>query len=58
MRCGVQNTVVIGVPTVIIANPWFGREIPVRWWERRRRAEGKRRDPGERRRDCGPACAV
>lgn len=23
----------IGIPTDIIANPWFGREIPVRWWE-------------------------
>ncbi len=23
----------IGIPTVIIPNPVFGREIPVRWWE-------------------------
>ena len=23
----------IGIPTDIIANPLFGREIPVRWWE-------------------------
>lgn len=23
----------IGIPTDIIANPIFGREIPVRWWE-------------------------
>lgn len=25
--------VVVGIPTDVIANPWFGREIPVRWWE-------------------------
>lgn len=25
--------ILIGVPTDILANPWFGREIPVRWWE-------------------------
>lgn len=24
---------VVGIPTDVIANPWFGREIPVRWWE-------------------------
>jgi len=30
---GVVTAVVIGVPTDIIANPWFTREIPVRWWE-------------------------
>lgn len=23
----------IGIPTVIIPNPIFGREVPVRWWE-------------------------
>ena len=23
----------IGIPTVIIPNPVFGREVPVRWWE-------------------------
>ncbi|MFZ2175168.1 MAG: hypothetical protein WAW17_14285 [Rhodococcus sp. (in: high G+C Gram-positive bacteria)] len=23
----------VGVPTDIVANPWFGREVPVRWWE-------------------------
>ena len=23
----------IGIPTVIIPNPVFGRELPVRWWE-------------------------
>lgn len=27
------TVVLIGVPTDIVANPWFGREIPVRWWE-------------------------
>jgi hypothetical protein len=26
------TVVVIGVPTVLIPNPWFGREIPVTWW--------------------------
>ncbi len=30
---GVLTAVVIGVPTDIIANSWFTREIPVRWWE-------------------------
>lgn len=25
--------IVVGIPTDVIANPWFGREIPVRWWE-------------------------
>ncbi len=28
----VATVVVIGVPTVLIPNPWFGREIPVTWW--------------------------
>lgn len=23
---------VVGVPTVLIPNPWFGREVPVTWW--------------------------
>lgn len=30
---GALTLVIIGVPTDIIANPWFSREIPVRWWE-------------------------
>lgn len=25
-------TVLVGVPTVLIPNPWFGREIPPVWW--------------------------
>ncbi|QDQ99015.1 hypothetical protein FO059_14545 [Tomitella fengzijianii] len=29
----VATAVIVGVPTDIIANPWFSREIPVRWWE-------------------------
>lgn len=29
----VVTALVIGVPTDILANPWFTREIPVRWWE-------------------------
>src|SRR5699024_6523898 len=30
---GIATVVIIGMPTDIIANPWFTREIPVRWWE-------------------------
>ncbi|MFI7679155.1 hypothetical protein [Actinophytocola sp. NPDC049390] len=30
---GLLTLLVVGVPTDIVANPWFGREIPVRWWE-------------------------
>lgn len=30
---GALTAVVIGVPTDILANPWFAREIPVRPWE-------------------------
>ncbi|MEE2032348.1 hypothetical protein [Rhodococcus chondri] len=30
---GVITLLMVGVPTDILANPWFGREIPVRWWE-------------------------
>jgi len=30
---GAVTLLVVGVPTDILANPWFGREIPVRWWE-------------------------
>ncbi|MDN5758188.1 MAG: hypothetical protein L0H59_06585 [Tomitella sp.] len=30
---GIVTVIVIGVPTDIIANPMFSREIPVRWWE-------------------------
>lgn len=29
----VGTLLLIGIPTVIIPNPVFGREIPVRWWE-------------------------
>ena len=28
----VGTALVIGVPTVVIPNPAFGREIPVTWW--------------------------
>lgn len=24
--------VIVGVPTVLIANPWFDRDVPVTWW--------------------------
>lgn len=30
---GLATAAVIGIPTDILANPLFGREIPVRWWE-------------------------
>lgn len=30
---GVVTLLVIGLPTDIIANPLFGRAVPVRWWE-------------------------
>lgn len=30
---GVLTAVVMAVPTDIIDTPWFGREVPVRWWE-------------------------
>lgn len=30
---GLATVILIGVPTDIVANPWFAREIPVRWWE-------------------------
>lgn len=30
---GVVTVLLVGIPTDILANPWFGREIPVRWWE-------------------------
>lgn len=33
LAAGIVTAAVIGVPTDIIANPWFTREIPVRWWE-------------------------
>ncbi|SED65496.1 hypothetical protein SAMN04490240_4389 [Rhodococcus pyridinivorans] len=33
VAAGVITLLVVGVPTDILANPWFGREIPVRWWE-------------------------
>lgn len=26
------TVVVVGVPTVLIPNPWFGREVAVTWW--------------------------
>lgn len=29
----VVTLMAVGVPTDILANPWFGREVPVRWWE-------------------------
>ncbi|WP_342744907.1 hypothetical protein [Dietzia natronolimnaea] len=29
----VGTLLLIGIPTVIIPNPVFGREVPVRWWE-------------------------
>lgn len=30
---GLVTVLIIGIPTDIIATPWFAREIPVRWWE-------------------------
>ncbi|WP_242676605.1 hypothetical protein [Rhodococcus sp. ABRD24] len=30
---GAVTLLAVGVPTDIIDTPWFGREIPVRWWE-------------------------
>lgn len=33
VTAGAVTLLVVGVPTDILANPWFGREIPVRWWE-------------------------
>ncbi|MGY4708832.1 hypothetical protein ACXDF8_04585 [Mycolicibacterium sp. CBM1] len=30
---GVSTVLVVGVPTDVIDTPWFGREVPVRWWE-------------------------
>ncbi|GGC67312.1 hypothetical protein IEU95_03455 [Hoyosella rhizosphaerae] len=32
---GLITLVVVGIPTDIIPNSMFGREIPVRWWEYR-----------------------
>lgn len=26
------TVVIVGVPTVLIPNPWFGRDVPVTWW--------------------------
>lgn len=26
------TVLVIGIPTVLIPNPWFGRDVPVTWW--------------------------
>ena len=28
----VLTVVVVGVPTVLIPNPWFGRAVPPTWW--------------------------
>ena len=33
MVAGLVTLVVVGVPADIIDTPWFGREVPVRWWE-------------------------
>jgi len=33
VAAGAVTLLVVGVPTDILVNPWFGREIPVRWWE-------------------------
>ncbi len=33
VTAGAATLLLVGVPTDILANPWFGREIPVRWWE-------------------------
>lgn len=30
---GLLTVVVVAIPTDIIDTPWFGREVPVRWWE-------------------------
>lgn len=29
----ILTVLVVGVPTDVIDTPWFGREVPVRWWE-------------------------
>lgn len=33
VAAGIGTTVMMAVPTDIIDTPWFGREVPVRWWE-------------------------
>ncbi|WP_305094067.1 hypothetical protein [Prescottella sp. R16] len=33
LAAGLVTLIVVGVPTDVIDTPWFGREIPVRWWE-------------------------
>ena len=30
---GVLTVVTMAIPTDVIDTPWFGRELPVRWWE-------------------------
>lgn len=30
---GMLTLIVVGVPTDVVDTPWFGREVPVRWWE-------------------------
>ncbi len=32
MAVAAGTVVIIGVPTALIATPWFGREIPPTWW--------------------------
>ncbi|WP_258558000.1 hypothetical protein [Rhodococcus sp. AG1013] len=33
LAAGLVTVIVVGVPTDIIDTPFFGREVPVRWWE-------------------------
>ena len=28
----IATTLIIGIPTVLIPNPVFGRSVPVQWW--------------------------
>ncbi|WP_207227822.1 hypothetical protein [Streptomyces sp. SCA2-2] len=30
--CAVSAALIIGVPTAVIPSPYFGREVPVQWW--------------------------
>lgn len=32
LLAAVAVAIIIGVPSVLIPNPWFGREIPTVWW--------------------------
>ncbi|MFA5710903.1 hypothetical protein [Mycolicibacterium sp.] len=30
---GVATALLMAIPTAVLQTPWFGREVPVRWWE-------------------------